>query len=78
MIAFASASDVNWCTFRHSITQPAVKRFDAGVFHRLAWSNEVELDASTIRPIFEGARLKLGAVVDGDRPRDGRAVEDPI
>ena len=60
------------------ITQPAVTRFDVSVFHGLAWSNEIQLHATSIRPIFTRPRLKLGAVVDGDRPRDDRAVEDPI
>ena len=35
------------------ISQSAVKRFNKGVYHQFAWSNEVELDAPLIRPICE-------------------------
>ena len=35
------------------VSQASVKRFNEGVFHRFAGPNKVELQAPTIRPIFE-------------------------
>ena len=60
------------------VAQPPVQRFDERVFDRFTRPNEIQLHATSIRPIFKRPRLKLGAVVDCDRPRDDHAVEDPI
>ena len=60
------------------ITEPPVKRFNEGIFHWFARSYEVELHALTIGPIFQGAGLKFGAMVDGDGPRAPALAQDTI
>src|SRR6476619_2156403 len=55
------------------VAQPSVERLDEGVFHRFARPNEIELDATLIRPVLEGARHEFRTVIDGDRPWCGAA-----
>lgn len=51
------------------VAEPPVKRFDKRIFHGFPWSNEVELDAASIRPIFKGSRLKLSPMIHRDGAR---------
>ena len=60
------------------VPQPAVERFDVRILHGFARSDEVELDAPLIRPVFEGARHEFGAVVDRDRPGGHATAEGPL
>ena len=48
------------------IPQPAIKRFDERVLDGFARPDEIKLHAATIRPVLEGPRLKLRAVIDRD------------
>ena len=47
---------------------------DQGIQHVYSKARTPQLNGK----VFKRPRLKLGTVVDCDRPRDGRAVEDPI
>lgn len=60
------------------ITESPVKRFNEGIFHRFARSNEVELDASPIRPILQGARLEFCPMIHRDRAGHRRCVQYTI
>jgi hypothetical protein len=60
------------------IPQPAVERFNEGIFDGFAWPDEVQLDPASIRSVFKRPRLKLRAVIDGDRARPWRSPEDAI
>jgi len=60
------------------IAQAAIKRFNERVFDRLARSNEIELDAPRVRPVFERARHEFGAMINGDRSRHWRVHQHPI
>lgn len=60
-----------WASMRHElvhvhtlVSQAPVKRFNEVILHRLAWSNEVELDDSAIRPILPGTRLKIRPMIE--------------
>jgi len=50
------------------VSQAPVKRFNEGVFHGFARSNEVELDTAVIGPIFKRPRLEFRAMIHRDRP----------
>ena len=45
------------------VPKSPVKRLDERVIDRFAWPNEIELHAAAIRPVFQGARREVGAVV---------------
>lgn len=48
------------------VSEPAVEALDEGVVDRLPGTAEEKLHAVGVRPLVEGIRDELGAVVDGD------------
>lgn len=46
------------------VAQPAVEAFDVRVFHRLARTDELQLDAMFVRPCIERLAYELWPVVD--------------
>jgi len=60
------------------VPQASVKRFNEGIFHGFTRSNEVELHAPTIGPIFERSRLEFSSMIDGDGPRPLAFAQDAI
>ena len=50
------------------VPHASVKGFNEGIFHGFSRSNEIELYAPSIRPIFERSRLKFGPVIHRDGP----------
>jgi hypothetical protein len=48
------------------IAEAPVEGCNERVFDRFPRANEIELDAAVIRPVLEGPRLKLRAVIDRD------------
>ena len=48
------------------IAQSTVEALDVGVLHRLARLDEVQLDATAVRPGIQGAARKLWAIIDGE------------
>ena len=60
------------------IAETPVKRLNECVFDGFPRSNEIELYASPISPIFQCTRLKFGAMINCDRARPRPIVQDRI
>ena len=56
------------------IAQPTVEGFAQPIIRRLAGSREVKLHAVLPRPLIKRSRSKFGAMINGDRPGNDRAV----
>ena len=60
------------------IAETPVKRLNECAFDGFPRSNEIELYASPISPIFQCTRLKFGAMINCDQARPRPIVQDPI
>lgn len=60
------------------VSRSAVQGFNNGILHGFAWSNEVELHALPIDPIFERPRLGFGAIIHRDEVWALRPVQGSI
>ena len=55
------------------VTESAVEAFDVGILHGFPRSNEVQLDATTVRPSIQFPGHKLAAIIDRDGSRHSTA-----
>ena len=46
--------------------------------HRLAGPDEIALDATPVRPVFERPRSEFGAAITGDSPPKARTRDDSL
>src|SRR6478752_2045793 len=58
------------------VTHTAVEALDEGVLDRLAWGDEVPVDAGLLAPGQHGIAGELGAVVGDDRTRLAAPLDD--
>src|SRR5687767_8548980 len=60
------------------VAEPAIKRFDEGIFHGFARTNEIELDAAREGPILERPRHEFRSMIDGDRAWRGTVHQQTV
>ena len=60
------------------VSKRPFKRFDKGIFLWFSRSNEVKLNTSAIRPVFQNSRLEFGPMIRRDGPRSRHAAQRTI